>query len=753
MRVNLAYLLSIDLDRLLYSVRSYAGLSTRSAKPYGGWEAPTWGSRGHFIGHYLSAVSKAAKSMAALDPEAARGLAARRDRLVADLHQCQQAIGRLQGEDAPGRFGYLNTQSTAQFDRLEALKPCDVPYYQIHKFMAGLLDAYLIGGNRQALSVATGMANYFAWRMSRLDAARIAAMTETRRYQGQTPRFFMEFGAMQDVCLLLWRQTGNPAHRRLAACFDRPWFLSMLAEDRDELGRNAQHANTEIANVMGLARHHETTGAPAYRDATLNFLRWMREGHEFANGSVSGTSDYPAPLDYGAELFGTPGLTFRQASVAPSARGVGSVSSAGHRECGESCCSHNLNRVTAYALRVTGDARWGDAYERRYVNAVLAQQHPASGMLVYNLNLAPGSVKKFGTAEDSFWCCYGSGVEAYAELPENAFLHRGAEALYVVNYVPGTLDWRAAGVRVTQETRFPADGRIGLRMAMPAPRRFALHVRIPAWASGAAVRVNDRAVSKVVTPGAFLPITRVWRDGDRVEIDLPFALRAEPMTDRADMVSLHHGPNFLVGCADGEVTFTGASDALLRALRPAAEPGSFDLTGASPVRFRPLHRVVDHRYAGYTRLIGEPEQRLLDELTIGDAHSQALHRLTTNRVRFGQAHGEAWIEGDEAIDMTLAVDPVRKTFLTCRYWGGDAGDATFARLFDIVLPDAGAVVVATQSLAREAPGKWHDVTYPLPPELTKNRKRVTIRFLAKGFERVPGRAGRLFSHVRTFRLA
>lgn len=35
MRTNAAYLLSLDLDRLLYSFRYYARLSTRGALPYG----------------------------------------------------------------------------------------------------------------------------------------------------------------------------------------------------------------------------------------------------------------------------------------------------------------------------------------------------------------------------------------------------------------------------------------------------------------------------------------------------------------------------------------------------------------------------------------------------------------------------------------------------------------------------------------------------------------------------------------------
>ena len=53
---DLAYLLSLDPDRLLHTFRLNAGLPT-TAKPYGGWEAPQVELRGHSLGHYLTACA------------------------------------------------------------------------------------------------------------------------------------------------------------------------------------------------------------------------------------------------------------------------------------------------------------------------------------------------------------------------------------------------------------------------------------------------------------------------------------------------------------------------------------------------------------------------------------------------------------------------------------------------------------------------------------------------------------------------
>lgn len=54
--LNVTFLKSLDIDRLLHNFRITAGLISK-AIPFGGWESLGIGLRGHFVGHYLSAVS------------------------------------------------------------------------------------------------------------------------------------------------------------------------------------------------------------------------------------------------------------------------------------------------------------------------------------------------------------------------------------------------------------------------------------------------------------------------------------------------------------------------------------------------------------------------------------------------------------------------------------------------------------------------------------------------------------------------
>ena len=118
--------------------------------------------------------------------------------------------------------------------------------------------------------------------------------------------------------------------------------------------------------------------------------------------SVSGRSAFP---DYQSELYNYPKRVFFHIMDTPARKNISS---------GESCCAHNLNRVCRRLIEVEPEVWLMDAWERRFVNAVLAQQNPDTGMFIYNLNLKENAYKMWGYPDKSFWCCYGTGAEAFA---------------------------------------------------------------------------------------------------------------------------------------------------------------------------------------------------------------------------------------------------------------------------------------------------------------------------------------------------
>jgi DUF1680 family protein len=117
-----------------------------------------------------------------------------------------------------------------------------------------------------------------------------------------------------------------------------------------------------------------------------------------------------------------------------------------------------------------------------------------------------------------------------------------ADGLYVNLFIGSDLDWKDRGVRIRQETSFPAQAGSRIRILQTHPQPWTLRIRIPGWAEGARVRVNGAAVGAMAEPGSYLQLLRHWKGGDFIEIDLPMTLSVEPFTDAPDTVALVYGP-------------------------------------------------------------------------------------------------------------------------------------------------------------------------------------------------------------------
>ncbi|MEA3367757.1 MAG: DUF6805 domain-containing protein, partial [Planctomycetota bacterium] len=134
-------------------------------------------------------------------------------------------------------------------------------------------------------------------------------------------------------------------------------------------------------------------------------------------------------------------------------------------------------------------------------------------------------------------------------------------------------------------------------------------------------------------------------------------------------------------------------------------------------------------------------QRTLDVLRIGEMQPERDHHLTGERTAAGTFSGRKWRHATDGghFAFTMKADPDGPVDLLCTWWGGDAG----GRAFDILVDGQ---KIATQKLQRNKPGKFFGVAYPIPEELTRGKKQVTVKLQAH-----PGKtAGGLFG-ARTLR--
>jgi uncharacterized protein len=213
----------------------------------------------------------------------------------------------------------------------------------------------------------------------------------------------------------------------------------------------------------------------------------------------------------------------------------------GRGDLGETCATAYQLRVYDSLLRLRGDSRLGDLIERTMFNALFAAQSPDGRRLRY---FAPTEGPRAYWATDTY-CCPCNYRRIVAELPTMVF-YRQSGGVVVNLYAPAEARLsvgKDVPLVVKQETDYPNSGRIRLLVDPARPVRFPLQLRIPAWAQGAAVAVNGKALEDAVKAGRFYELSRKWSPGDEVTLDLPMSWRLVKGRQRqAGRVALMRGP-------------------------------------------------------------------------------------------------------------------------------------------------------------------------------------------------------------------
>lgn len=699
------YLLELEPDRLLHRFHEYAGLKPKG-ELYGGWE--TGGVSGHTLGHYLSACSM---MYASTGDERFKE---RVDYIVGELALCQAQYGtgyvggipegqRVFAEIAEGKI-------TSQGFDLNGLW---VPWYTLHKLLAGLVDAWLYCDNDEAKRIA---ADFGDWALETT-----ARLTDEQWQQ----MLACEHGGMNEALANLYAITGEERYLTLSKKFFHQAILDPLAAGEDRLG--GIHANTQIPKVIGTARLYELTGEARYLTISRFFWDRVAHHHSYATGGHSEGEAF-SPSDTLAEY------------LSPSTM--------------ETCNTYNMLKLTRHLIELAPTSELGDFYERALLNHILASQNPGDGMMCYYVSLKPGGFKVYSTPHDSFWCCTGTGIENHARYGEGIYFH-SEDALWVNLYVPSELAWAEKGLTITQQTRFPEEPVTKLSFDCQRPVKLEVLLRKPYWLVGPmTLKLNGKPVAGSETETGFVSIEREWRAGDVLEVALPMGLHLAPMPDNPGRVAVMYGPLVLagelgkVGSETGPVpVFLPENRPLERWIQPVPDqPLTFISHKAGlpeDIVFKPFYAVHGAYYSVYFDLMTREgwkqleterraeaarlaalQARTVDFCQPGDGASEGAHKVQSEGSGTGNYRDHPWRHAPNGwFSYELAVLPDIPLDLVITYWGSDVGSRTFDVLVD-------GVTVATHSLNNNLPGKFYDEVVSLPAELTAGKQRITVRFQA-----------------------
>jgi hypothetical protein len=404
-------------------------------------------------------------------------------------------------------------------------------------------------------------------------------------------------------------------------------------------------------------------------------------------------------------------------------------------------------------------AEYADYYERALYNHILASQNPETGMMCYYVPLRSGSQKRYNNPFGSFWCCTGTGIENHAKYGDSIYFHNDTN-LWVNLFIASELNWKAKGLRLRQETKYPDQDYSRLTFTCNRPVELKLNIRRPYWAlSGFAISVNGKKVSDSSKPGSYVNVSRTWKSGDNVEIKMPFTLRTEGFRDNPSRIAFMNGP--LVLCAEVEQrenypAIVAKPDRILTAIKSIPrEPSHFigspkifrtaDSTRGEDITleafyqmhgnrryvvywdvFTPIQwQAKEERYKAELATQKQLEARTVDEVHTGEAQNERDHNLQGERTSAGVFSGRRWrhATGGGWFSYDVKVLPDQPLDLLVTYWGSDGGN----RVFDIIVE---GTKIATQQLQNNRPGEFYNEVYHIRESLTGRKNKVTVKFQA-----------------------
>ena len=557
-------LATTDPNAFLYMFRhAFGQKQPEGAKPLDVWDSQDTKLRGHATGHYLTAIAQAYASTG-YDKALQANFSEKMAYMVNTLYELSQLSGKATQTGTsfvsdptavpygPGKSnydsdlsdkgirtdywnwgkGFISAYPPDQFIMLEHGAKYGgqntqvwAPYYTLHKILAGLMDVYEVSGNKKALDIATGMSDWVYARLSRLPQDTLIKMWNTY--------IAGEFGGMNEAMARLYRITGEPKYLKTAQLFDNIKVFFGDTAHSHGLAKNVDifrglHANQHIPQIVGSIEMYRVSNNPEYYKIADNFWYKAVNDYMYSIGGVAGARN-PA----NAECFiSQPGTLYENG-----------FSSGGQNE---TCATYNMLKLTSDLFLFDQRAELMDYYERALYNHILASVAKDNPANTYHVPLRPGSVKQFGNPDmTGFTCCNGTSIESNTKLQNSIyFKSKDNQALYVNLYIPSTLQWTERKVTVEQETNFPNED--NTRLTIKGSGNFDIHVRVPGWATkGFFVKINGKAQTLLAKPGSYLKISRNWKDGDIIELRMPFQFHLDPVMDQPNIASLFYGPVLL----------------------------------------------------------------------------------------------------------------------------------------------------------------------------------------------------------------
>lgn len=451
-----------------------------------------------------------------------------------------------------------------------------LPAYTYDKTSCGLIDAHEFAKDPIALDV--------HWRATQAVLPHLPEKA-LNRYEQRSRGYKMisftwdESYTLPENLFLAYQRSGDARYRDLATRYLEQNYFDPLSENHNVLP--FEHAYSHVNAFSSAMQAYLVLGDEKYLRAAKNGLRMVQD-----------------------QSYATGGWGPDEAFTEPGRGGIGASLASTHASFETPCGAYGHFKITRYLLRTTKDSRYGDSMERVLYNTIAgAWPIREDGTTFYYSDYNDNGAKKVWY-RDKWPCCSGTFPQLTADYGISSY-YGSADGIYVNLFLPSRVTWMQGGTQVTltQRTDYPKANATQFDLALAKPETFAMYIRIPEWAGAkTTVSVGGKRVEGEITPGKFLAIQRVWKDGDRVEMEIEQPLRLEAVEpENPNFVALMRGPQALF--AMGENPGQATRSQLLAAIASGQSSDEWIVRGdASTLKLRPWTAIKDEPYRLYQRV-------------------------------------------------------------------------------------------------------------------------------------------------------
>lgn len=368
--------------------------------------------------------------------------------------------------------------------------------------MLGLLRYHDITGDKKALKAARKSADYL---LTQLGPDKVNII-ETGNYHG------MASSSILEPMMMLYNKTNDKRYLEFAKYIVKQWETSegpqLISKALDGVHvadrfpypkiwfspENGQKAYEMMSCYNGLLELYKVTGNANYLKAVeLSFQDIIDEEINIAGSGTAYECWYHGKNQQTRPTFHTM----------------------------ETCVMTTWMKVNYDLLRLTGKSVYADHIEKTYYNALMAStKFGGSEIAMYSpLQGHRGDNNKQCGMDMN--CCSANGPRGYMMIPRFAIMTSDNEVfINLYTDLSATLTLPSKNnVSIKQNTSYPEGDKIKLKVNPENSENFSVALRIPEWSIQNSLLVNGEKIENI-TPGTYVKISRQWKKGDVIELQL-----------------------------------------------------------------------------------------------------------------------------------------------------------------------------------------------------------------------------------------